>query len=188
MVVKSFDIADVRLIELKRFGDARGFFIERYNANSFAAAGFSAGFVQDNHSRSEPGTLRGLHYQHSPAQAKLVTCLRGQIWDVAVDLRLDSPSFGRHVAIELRESEPSWLWIPAGFAHGFCVLGDEAAEVFYKVDQFYEPKGEGAISWNDPELAISWPIAKPILSERDRQAKSLQDYRGSVAADSPWWR
>lgn len=165
------------LIELVRHGDQRGFFTERFNAARFRAAGLPAEFLQDNHSRSAPGVLRGLHYQVTPPQTKLVGVIRGRIWDVAVDVRPQSPTFGRSVGLELSDMNGRLLLIPPGFAHGFCVLGDEPADLLYKVDQPYEPSGEGAVLWNDPELAISWPLDAPIVSARDSQAKSFAQYR-----------
>ncbi len=167
------DIEHCRIEGLKRIRhdvleDGRGFFVARFHASQFAAAGLPTHFVQDNHSRSNPRVLRGLHFQHSPAQGKIVTVLRGRIWDVAVDMRRDSPTFGQHDAMELNDTNGFSLWIPAGFAHGFCVLGDEPADVLYKVDNYYNPEGEGGIRYDDAALGIAWPVEAPILSERDR--------------------
>lgn len=171
------ELAGLVLIELVLYGDERGFFTERYNASRFVANGLPTEFVQDNHSRSGPGVLRGLHYQYGPPQTKLVGVTRGRIWDVAVDLRPDSPTFGQSVGVELSDMNGRVLLIPPGFAHGFCVLGDEPADLLYKVDRPYHPAGEGAVHWNDPELAIAWPLEHPIVSARDRGAKSFADYR-----------
>ena len=167
----------VMIIELRQFVDNRGFFIERFNARRFLEAGLPAAFCQDNHSRSVPVVLRGLHYQTSPAQGKLVGVVRGRIWDVLVDIRPGSPTFGVHLATELNDANGRLLWIPPGLAHGFCVLGAEPADVLYKVDQPYNPSTEGGILWNDAELAIPWPIRDPIVSERDRQLPSFAEYR-----------
>ncbi|HZS07239.1 MAG TPA: dTDP-4-dehydrorhamnose 3,5-epimerase [Blastocatellia bacterium] len=169
------------LIRLNIYSDERGFFTERYHRERFREAGLPFSFLQDNHSRSGPGVLRGLHYQQSPAQGKLVGVIRGRIWDVAVDLRADSPTFGRHFGIELGDSNGLMLWIPPGFAHGFCVPGDEPADVIYKVDAGYNPKGEGGIFWADPELGIEWPVTAPVVSARDQKLMSFAEYRLSPA-------
>jgi dTDP-4-dehydrorhamnose 3,5-epimerase len=159
------------------FADARGFFVERFNQARWLEAGICADFVQDNHSRSIPSVLRGLHLQHNPEQGKLVSVVRGKIFDVAVDVRASSKNFGKWVGVELDSEKANMLWIPPGFAHGFCVLGNEAADVLYKVSGLYQPGGEVGISWNDPEIAIDWPIKNPILSERDKNLLSLAQYR-----------
>jgi dTDP-4-dehydrorhamnose 3,5-epimerase len=127
--------------------------------------------------------LRGLHYQHTPPQGKLVGVLRGQIFDVAVDIRPDSPTYGQYIGVELTDRNGKVLWIPAGFAHGFCVLGDEPADVLYRADALYGPRGEGGIAWNDPDLAVPWPISNPIVSDRDRAMPSFASYRAEPA---PW--
>ncbi len=178
MKVENTPIADLKIVDLKVHGDARGFFVERFNAKNFAAAGVETRFLQDNHSRSAPGILRGLHLQHSPAQGKLVGCIRGRIWDVAVDCRINSPTQGQHFGIELNEENFKLLWVPVGFAHGFCVLGDQPADVLYKVTEIYNVQGEIGINWNDPDLAIRWPISHPQLSDRDR---NLLSYREALA-------
>ena len=165
------------LVQTKVFQDARGFFMERYHEQDFKAAGLAANFVQDNHSRSNPGVVRGVHFQHSPAQGKLVGVVRGRVWDVAIDIRADSPSFGKFYSCELSAENGRFLWIPGGFAHGFCVLGDEPADVFYKVTEFYNPKLEGGINCLDPELRIPWPVEKPSVSDRDQTLGSFADYR-----------
>lgn len=171
----------VVVVELKKFGDARGFFVERFNERAFAEAGLPTHFVQDNHSRSAPNVLRGIHYQANPAQGKLVGVVRGRIWDVAVDLRAGSPTYGRHVSTELSDDNARLLWVPAGFGHGFCVLGEKPADVMYKVTAPYHAKGEGGICWDDDELAIDWPLARPVISERDAALPTFADYRAAPA-------
>jgi dTDP-4-dehydrorhamnose 3,5-epimerase len=174
-------LSGVLTVELRRFVDERGFFVERYNERQFRDAGLPASFCQDNHSRSAPGVIRGLHFQTGPPQGKLVGVIRGRIWDVVVDIRPASPTFGSHLATELNDSDSRLLWIPAGFAHGFCVLGDDAADVLYKVDNPYNRETESGILWNDPDLAIAWPVPNPIVSERDRQLHSFAAYRQQPA-------
>jgi len=171
------------LIKLGMNGDERGFFTERFKRSEFAAAGLPTEFVQDNHSRSAPGVLRGLHYQFDPAQGKLVGVTRGRIWDVAVDIRHDSPTFGRSYGVELTDMNGLLLWIPAGFAHGFCVLGDQPADVLYKTTAEYNAPNEGGIMWDDPELAVEWPIDDPTISGRDSALPTFADYR---AAPPEW--
>ena len=167
-----------KLIAPRRFGDHRGFFLETYSARDFAALGIGDAFVQDNHSLSaEPGTVRGLHFQRPPtAQAKLVRVLRGAILDVAVDIRRASPTYGRHVAVELSAATAHLFYVPVGFAHGFCTLTPET-EVTYKVTGFYAPQDEFTVLWNDPDLGIPWPVAPDAarLSEKDRSAPRLRD-------------
>jgi dTDP-4-dehydrorhamnose 3,5-epimerase len=167
----------VKLVQLKLHGDARGFFVERFNRDTFAAAGLPSDFVQDNHSRSAPGVVRGMHFQYAPPQGKLVGCMRGRIWDVAVDVRANSPTFGQYYGVELSDVNAKLLWVPAGFAHGFCVLGDEVADVFYKVTANYNPNGETGFRFDDPDVNIPWPIANPHVSARDAQASSFADYK-----------
>jgi len=169
-------IPEVILITPPRFGDARGFFSETWNAMRYAEAGIAAQFVQDNHSLSATsGTLRGLHCQISPSvQGKLVRVVRGAIWDVAVDIRVDSPTYGRHVAAELSAANWAQLWIPGGFLHGFCTLEPDT-EVIYKVDAGYDRAAERGVIWNDPELALPWPVAAPVLSDKDRELPRLAD-------------
>jgi dTDP-4-dehydrorhamnose 3,5-epimerase len=183
MKVVPFEIKGLLLVELKVHGDARGFFVERYQHDRFRDNGLPTTFVQDNHSRSAPGVLRGLHYQLSPSQGKLVGVIRGKIWDVAVDIRPNSPTCGQHVTVELSDMNGRLLWIPPGFAHGFCVMGDEPADVLYKVDAAYNPTGEGGISWNDPELVVPWPITHPTVSKRDQDLQSFAQYK----ANPPVW-
>ena len=177
--VQATHIPDVLLIKRDRYADSRGWFTELHNEAALDAAGFHVRFVQDNLSFSAPGVLRGLHFQRDPAQGKLVTCLSGRIYDVAADIRPTSPTFGRHVAVELTADGGESLWIPAGFAHGFLVLGGEPALVTYKVDQHRSVAGEQGIIWNDPTLGIPWPIATPHLSDRDRSMPTLADHLGT---------
>ena len=162
-------IPDVVLIEPKVFGDARGFFFESFNQKAFIeATGTNHQFVQDNHSRSAKGVLRGLHYQIQQPQGKLVRVVRGAVFDVAVDIRKSSPTFGRWVGAELSEDNQHQLWVPPGFAHGFLVLSD-LADFLYKTTDYYAPQYERSILWNDSDLNIDWPIGEPILSNKDRQ-------------------
>ncbi len=170
-------IPGVFIIEPKRFGDARGFFVETFHANRYAGLSLNGPFVQDNWSRSKYGVLRGLHLQNPNAQAKVVSVMHGCILDVAVDVRVGSPTFGRHVAVELSESNGCQLFVPRGFAHGFAVLS-ETADVVYKCDNYYNPTDEIAIRWNDPALGIHWRIAEPVLSTRDASALPLSEVRG----------
>lgn len=167
-------IPGVLIVEPKVFGDSRGFFAETYRADRYVEAGISACFVQDNLSRSARSVLRGLHIQNPRPQGKLVTVLRGAVLDVAVDVRVGSPTFGRHVVLELTEENRRQFWIPRGFAHGF-VVRSEMADLFYKCDDFYSPADELVIRWNDPVLAIDWNCADPQLSHRDREARSLRE-------------
>ncbi|MFS2048306.1 dTDP-4-dehydrorhamnose 3,5-epimerase [Variovorax sp. Varisp41] len=175
MKVTPTAIPDVLVIEPKVFGDARGFFFESFNGKAFdEAVGRHVEFVQDNHSRSAQGVLRGLHYQIQQPQGKLVRCVRGAVFDVAVDIRRSSPTFGRWVGEELSEHNHKQLWVPAGFAHGFLVL-TETAEFLYKTTDYYAPVHERAIAWNDAALGIAWPDVgmAPQLSAKDMAALSL---------------
>lgn len=170
-------IPDVKLIKPRVFGDHRGFFLETWNAQTFAQLGLDVPFVQDNHSRSVGPILRGLHYQVQQPQGKLVRCTHGAIWDVAVDLRRSSPTFGRSVAARLDGIDHHMLWVPPGFAHGFLVLSDEA-EVLYKCTDFYAPTHDRTLLWNDPALEIAWPLpagVAPILSSKDVAGIRLAD-------------
>lgn len=169
-------IPDVWIIEPKVFGDARGFFFESFNHRRFAELiGRNADFVQDNHSRSARGVLRGLHYQIRQPQGKLVRAVLGTVLDVAVDIRRHSPTFGRHVAVELSADNKRMLWIPEGFAHGFVALS-ETAEFLYKTTNYWYPEHERCIRWNDPALAIDWRLdAAPSLSAKDAEGKLLAD-------------
>lgn len=157
------------------FRDERGFFLETFRQSHFEDAGVDVTFVQDNHSRSQKGTLRGLHFQSTPGQAKLIRCTQGKIWDVAVDIRMGSPTFGKYHAAELTDENHHQLFIPIGFAHGFLVLS-EFAEVQYKCSSYYDGGTEMGIMWNDPEINIPWPIDNPILSERDQNLPTLAEY------------
>lgn len=161
------------MIQPKVFKDERGFFCESYRRNRYADAGIDLEFVQDNIAFSKKNTLRGLHYQERPGQAKLVSVSGGSIWDVAVDVRPDSPTYGEWEAVELSDDNFKQFFIPVGFAHGYLVLSD-TARVHYKVSSPYDPAEERSILWNDPTLAIDWPVLKPILSERDQKAKALR--------------
>lgn len=175
MMVETLQIPDLKLITMKSFGDSRGFFTERFKESLFKEQGLPTHFVQDNFSRSAKGVLRGLHYQWERPQGKLVTCMSGKIFDVAVDIRKSSPTFGQHVAIELSGELPQWLWIPAGFAHGFCVVSD-SADLFYKCTAEYNPSCESGILWRDSALNIQWPIQDPLLSGRDEKMQSWNEY------------
>jgi len=174
MQVIPTDLPGVLLIEPRVFGDARGFFLETYQAQRYAAAGIPGPFVQANHSHSQQGVLRGLHYQLRFPQQKLVWVTRGEVFDVAVDIRQGSPTFGRWVGVVLTADNHRQLYIPAGFAHGFCVLSD-SADFLYTCDDFYHPEDEGGILWCDPDLAISWPVSAPILSPKDQGYPRLAD-------------
>jgi dTDP-4-dehydrorhamnose 3,5-epimerase len=176
MEVRPTQIPDVKLLVLRKHGDARGFFSETYNRRDFAALGIPLEFVQDNQALSGPaGTVRGLHYQLAPAaQSKLVRVTRGRIFDVAVDIRRGSPSFGKFASSELSAEEWNQLYVPAGFAHGYCTLTADT-EVIYKVSDYYNPVHERAIRWNDPAIGIPWPVgeAAAIISDRDRRSPLL---------------
>ena len=165
------------LLKSRVYNDERGFFMETYSAKKFAEFGIDAVFVQDNHSMSvTKGVLRGLHFQNPPyAQAKLVRVTKGAVYDVIVDLRKDSPTFGKWAGFELSVENAYQLFVPRGFAHGFCTLEDYT-EFQYKCDNFYTPESEGSIMWNDPDLGIYWPIANPILSEKDAKAQRFSEF------------
>lgn len=173
----------VKLFTPRRFGDERGWFMESYSVRRYADGGLSDTFVQDNHSYStRTGTLRGLHFQTPPhGQGKLVRCVRGAIWDVAVDVRKGSPTYGRHVSAELTADNAAQLWVPVGFAHGFATLTDDV-EVEYKCTDFYAPGCESGIAWDDPDLALPWPLGgrAPLLSAKDQGLQRLADF------DSPF--
>jgi len=173
------EIPDLILLQPTPHGDARGFLLESFREDVWAEHGITGPFVQDNHSRSTKGTLRGLHFQTSPGQAKLVRCVRGAIWDVAVDLRRDSPTYRRWEGMELSDEDHRQLFVPAGFAHGFCVLTD-VADVAYKLSSVYDPETEAGIRWDDPDVGIEWPVDDPQLSERDRSAPSLAEIEESL--------
>ncbi len=168
MDVETYPIEGVRLIKPRVFGDHRGFFIETYSRRRYRDAGITCDFVQDNHSESIRGTVRGLHYQVNRVQAKLVSCIAGEVFDVAVDIRPDSPTYGKWVGAILSAENHHQLFLPEGFAHGFQVLGD-SAQLVYKCSDFYSPADERGILWDDPELAIDWPgSAPPVLSDKDK--------------------
>ena len=169
------------LVEPQVHGDSRGFFLETYAREEWKALGVEADFVQHNHSRSSRGTLRGLHFQTSPGQAKLLRCARGEILDVAVDLRRGSPTFGAWEGHLLDDAKGHQLYVPIGFAHGFVVLS-EVADVCYQVSSLYDPATEAGIAWDDPEVGVDWRVAEPLLSARDRTAPKLAE----VATDLPW--
>jgi dTDP-4-dehydrorhamnose 3,5-epimerase len=185
--VEETELPGVLVVEPRVWRDARGFLFESYQAHRYAESGITTPFVQDIHSRSVAGTLRGLHYQLEHPQAKLVRAIRGAVWDVAVDVRRGSPTFGRWVAVELSAENAQQMFIPAGFAHGFCVLDGEA-EVEYKCGAYYAPDDQRGVAWNDPTLAIPWPVRSPLMSERDRGLPPLLESRRdlpSYAATSP---
>ena len=169
------------LIEPQVHRDERGFMVETFRLPDWRRLGVDPEFVQESHSRSVRGTLRGLHFQTSPGQAKLVRCPRGRIWDVAVDLRRDSPTYARWEAYELDDERHRQLFVPIGFAHGFCVLS-EVADMSYMLSSVYDPATEAGIAWDDPEVGVEWPIAEPQVSERDRTAPRLAE----IADELPW--
>jgi len=171
---KRLEIPEVILVEAQAFSDERGFFIEGFKESVFSTNGIKTKFVQDNFSHSVKGVLRGLHYQKNPkAQAKLVTATSGEIFDVAVDIRKDSPTYGKWVGQVLSNQNHRLLYVPEGFAHGFCVLSD-TADVLYKANSEYSPEHERGIIWNDPELAVKWPVNNPIMIKKDRQLPTLK--------------
>ena len=175
MKVITTNLNDCVIIYPKVYGDARGFFLETFQAKQYAdKAGISIPFVQDNHSRSARGVLRGLHFQKTKPQGKLVRVVRGEVYDVAVDIRKGSATFGKWEGVILSEDNKKQFWVPPGFAHGFVVLSD-TADFEYKCTDYYDPSDEGSILWSDPDLDISWPIANPVLSTKDESAKRLVD-------------
>jgi dTDP-4-dehydrorhamnose 3,5-epimerase len=168
-------IPDVLLIQPKVFGDSRGFFFESWNERDFTRLGINTRFVQDNHSRSGRGVVRGLHYQIRQPQGKLIRVCAGEIFDVVVDIRRSSPTFGQKVSVRLNGEDHRMLWVPPGFAHGFCVLSDYA-DVLYKSADYYAPEHERSILWNDPDIGIEWPLTgDPILSAKDKIGKPLRE-------------
>lgn len=177
MQIHDTSLPEVKRIALDVFYDQRGFFCERFRVDAFAAMGIGEPFVQVNHSRSVPGVMRGLHFQHQPMQGKLVGVTHGAVLDVAVDVRPYSPNFGKAVTAELSEENAELLWIPAGFAHGFCVIGNRPADVVYYVTELYNGAGESGIRLDDPALAIAWPTAlsRAIISPRDLAQPSLAE-------------
>jgi len=175
MKVNKTNLEGVLHIEPKVFGDARGFFLETYNKERYMTAGFpDVDFVQDNHSRSSKGVLRGLHFQLNNPQGKLVQVATGSVFDVAVDIRVGSPTFGKWYGCVLSEENHHQLWIPPKFAHGFCVLSD-TADFIYKCTDYYQPKDEGGLLWSDPDIGIEWPLESPLLSEKDQAYACLKD-------------
>lgn len=176
MEILSTPFAGLKIVQLKIYHDNRGFFVERFNKKLFQDLGLPVDYFQDNHSLSSPNVIRGLHFQNNPSQAKLVGCLRGRILDVAVDIRKDSPTLGKYFSIELSAENGKLLFIPAGFAHGFAVLGNEPADVMYKVDNQFSKEGDGGIRFNDPDLKIDWQIANPIISDKDKNLPLFADY------------
>ncbi|HEX5386109.1 MAG TPA: dTDP-4-dehydrorhamnose 3,5-epimerase [Gemmatimonadales bacterium] len=166
MIVEVTALPGVLLLVPRVFGDPRGYFLESFNRRVFQEAGLPVEFVQDNHSRSRAGVLRGLHYQLPHPQGKLVRVARGRVFDVAADIRVGSPTFGRWVGVELSDENARMLWVPPGFAHGFCALSDPA-DVAYKCTELYHPEGERGVRWDDPDLAIEWPVHDPLLSPKD---------------------
>jgi dTDP-4-dehydrorhamnose 3,5-epimerase len=179
MKVMATAIPELLIIEPKVFGDSRGFFLETFQSERYATNGIPGPFVQDNLSRSEQGVLRGLHLQNPNLQGKLVSVLHGSVLDVAVDVRLGSPTFGQYVAVELNDESRRQLWIPRGFAHGFLVLS-ESADCFYKCDAFYSPSDEIVLRWNDPALGIQWGCDAPRVSARDSQGRTLAELEGRL--------
>lgn len=171
-------IKGVYVIEVKRYGDNRGYFMETYKKEDFEKAGLVFDFVQDNQSKSKKGVLRGLHYQKKFPQTKLVRVIEGEVYDVAVDLRKDSSTFGKYFGVVLSAEKGNQFLIPKGFAHGFYVLSETATFV-YKVDEFYHPEDEGGFMWNDPEVGVKWPLdGEPLLSEKDKVQLSFEDSKG----------
>ena len=171
-------IKGVYVIEVKKYGDNRGYFMETYQKEDFEKAGLVFDFVQDNQSKSKKGVLRGLHYQKKFPQTKLVRVIEGEVYDVAVDLRKDSPTFGKYFGVVLSAEKGNQFLIPKGFAHGFYVLSETATFV-YKVDEFYHPEDEGGFMWNDPEVGVKWPLdGEPLLSEKDKVQLSFEDSKG----------
>lgn len=174
MKVSAGKLNGILIIEPKVFGDSRGFFLESYNAAKFAEIGIDLNFVQDNHSRSGQGVVRGLHYQINPGQDKLVRVIKGEVLDVVVDIRRNSPTFGQWESFVLSEDNKKQIFVPKGFAHGFCVLS-EIADFSYKCSEYYSPEDERGIIWNDPEVGVEWPVKDPVLSDRDLKLPLLKD-------------
>jgi len=181
-MITNLPLEGLKLVDLKLFHDDRGFFTEWYQEERFQKAGIDARFIQDNYSRSKPGVIRGLHYQTNPQQGKLVGVVSGRIWDVVVDIRSKSPTFGKWYGVELNDSNGKLLWIPPGFAHGFCALGNTDACVLYKVDSAYSPKGESGILYNDPILKIEWPrVGEIVVSAKDKLLPTFEEYQNHPA-------
>lgn len=184
MKLQPTSLPGVLIVEPAVHRDERGFFLEVFHAGKFAAQGLDVAFVQDNHSLSTRHTLRGLHVQVANAQGKLVRCTEGAIFDVAVDIRVGSPTFARWAAVELTADGFRQLWVPPGFAHGFCVLS-ERAQVEYKCTTLYDPAAELAIAWDDPEIGVAWPVEHPRLSPRDAGARRLSELRSHLPVLHP---
>ncbi|OXS28349.1 MAG: dTDP-4-dehydrorhamnose 3,5-epimerase [Desulfovibrio sp. MES5] len=181
MEVVETPIEGVKLIKPKVWGDSRGYFVETWQQQRYAAAGIDLPFVQDNHSRSAYGILRGLHFQKTRPQGKLVQVSLGSVFDVVVDIRAGSPSFGQWYGIELTQDNQWQLWVPPGLAHGFVVTS-EYAHFHYKCTEYYCPQDEGAICWNDPDLGVVWPVEHPLLSQKDAVAPSWREFQAGLAA------
>ena len=180
MKVIETQLAGVLIVEPKVFGDHRGFFLETFQVERYRDAGIGLPFVQDNHSRSQRGVLRGLHFQRTRPQGKLVSVSRGAVYDVAVDINPDSPTCGQYVGVELNDENHRQLWVPPGYAHGFCVIS-EVADFQYKCTDYYQPEDEGGLLWNDPDVGIPWPVAEPQLSAKDQLNPRLRDLLSGVA-------
>jgi len=174
MKVTETKLPGVLIIEPKVFGDSRGFFKETFQAERYRESGIENTFVQDNYSRSQKGVLRGLHFQITKSQGKLVSCPKGTIFDVAVDINPESKTYGQYVGVELTDENHKQMWIPPGYAHGFCVLS-ETADFHYKCTHYYDPSDERGLIWNDPDVAIDWPIAHPSLSNKDALLPTLAE-------------
>lgn len=181
MKVVPTSIAGLLIVEPQPHHDGRGFFVESYRLDRYLAAGIDTAFVQDNHSRSSRSVIRGLHYQAGAGQPKLIRVARGRVFDVAIDIRPGSPTFGHHEAVILDDRAHRQLFVPSGFAHGFATLSEEA-DVVYKVGSYYEPELERGLAWDDPDLGIEWPVDEPIVSERDRSNPSLYQLRRSLGS------
>jgi len=179
MKIIEAEIPDIKIIELDTFPDNRGYFFETYHEQRYKNKGLSSTFLQDNVSYSKQNVLRGLHFQQKNPQGKLIMPIVGQIYDVAVDIRTNSPTFGKWVGVSLSENHPRQLFLPEGFAHGFCVISQYAI-VHYKCTNFYDPGDNCGIIWNDPDIAIDWPIEKPIVSQRDNQLPAFKEYIGKL--------
>ncbi len=177
MDVQETGLAGLLMLEPRRIADERGFFCESWNANRMADAGLDVAFVQDNHSRSQYGVLRGLHFQINQPQGKLVRVTRGSVFDVAVDVNPESDTYGQHVGVELSEDNHRLFWVPPGYAHGFVVTS-EIADFQYKCTDYYQPADEGGVAWDDPDIGIDWPVNKPTLSEKDLALPRLAEYTG----------
>ncbi len=175
MQIEDTPIEGLKIIRLNLYGDDRGFFVEKFKLSKLKEFNLPTDFVQDNHSKSAPNVIRGLHYQFNPEQGKLVGCISGKIFDVAVDIRKDSPTLGKSFGMIL--DQETLFWIPPGFAHGFCAFGNETADLYYKITGGeYNSSGEGGIMWNDPDIAIDWKIDNPIISDRDKKQISFKEY------------